>query len=293
MKMNNRKLNLLQLPAGEPFAVGINVPVPSPSFALQKLTKFTLLFVHKGSAQIELDFYMYTLEAGCHLILGEGLYFQCLKASPDFTVSYITFNSDIWFEITTSFNPSFFAFLKQYPISPKLSKEKKEGNQRMMEFVYNIYMERDHTFRMPIFKNCMQNFLMDIYDKAKGFFLHHNASNTTRQEELLEKFIFLVFQHSGTCREVQFYADQLCITTRYLSSIIQNLTGHTPKNHIDTRCIQEIKTQLRTTNKSMQEIAFELNFPDQSFFTRYFKKHTGLTPVEYRHLQESQPPNLR
>ena len=134
---------------------------------------------------------------------------------------------------------------------------------------------------------------MDIYDKTKGFFLHHNASNTTRQEELLEKFISLVFQHSGTCREVQFYADQLCITTRYLSSIIQNLTGHTPKNHIDTRCIQEIKMQLRTTNKSMQEIAFGLNFPDQSFFTRYFKKHTGLTPVEYRHLQESQPPNLR
>lgn len=131
-------------------------------------------------------------------------------------------------------------------------------------------------------KNCLQNFLMDIYDKTKAQFLHRDAQNTTRQEELLEKFVALVFQHSSSHRDVQFYADQLCITTRYLSSIIQKLTGHTPKEIIDDRCIQEIKMRLRTTNDSMQEIAFQLNFPDQSFFSRYFKKHTGITPAEYR-----------
>ena len=152
----------------------------------------------------------------------------------------------------------------------------------MLQAVYDIYMERTHTFRLPIFKNFLQNFLMEIYDKTKALFLHRNAANTSRQEELLEKFISFVFQHSGTQREVQFYADQLCITTRYLSSVIQHLTGHTPKELIDIRCIQEIKMQLRTTNKTMQEIAFELDFPDQSFFARYFKKHTGLTPVAYR-----------
>ena len=173
----------------------------------------------------------------------------------------------------------------------KLSGET-DSARRMMEFICHIYKEREHTFRLPIFKNCMQNFLMDIYDKTKALFLHRNASNTTRQEELLERFIALVFQHSSTCREVQFYADRLCITTRYLSSIIQNLTGHSPKEHIDTRCIQEIKMQLRTTNKSMQEIAFQLNFPDQSFFSRYFKKHTGMTPAQYRLLKESKVPDL-
>ena len=78
------------------------------------------------------------------------------------------------------------------------------------------------------------------------------------------------------------YADQLCITTRYLSSILQDLTGHTPKELIDARCIQEIKMLLRTTNLTMQEIALRLDFPDQSFFSRYFKKNTGMTPAEYR-----------
>ncbi len=280
--MNDKELSLLQLPEGEPFAVGIDIPVSSPSFALQKLENFTLLFIQQGSAQVELDFRTYDLHPDHHIGLAAGLHFQCLKASPDFTVSYITFVRDILLEITTYFDPSFFAFLKQYPISLHLPKERVEGNRRMMEFIYHIYMEREHTFRVQIFKNCLQNFLMDIYDKTKAQFLHRNATNTTRQEELLEKFVALIFQHSSTHRDVQFYADQLCITTRYLSSIIQNLTGHTPKEHIDTRCIQEIKMLLRTTNKTMQEITFELRFPDQSFFSRYFKKHTGLTPVEYR-----------
>ena len=289
--MNDKASSILQLPEGEPFAVGIDVPIPSPSFALQKLENFTLLFIQKGSAQVELDFRIYHLQPNCHLGMAAGLHFQCLKASPDFTVSYVTFVRDILLEITTPFNPSFFAFLNQYPMSPELSKEQLDGNRRMMEFIYHIYKEREHTFRLPIFKNCMQNFLMDIYDKTKALFLHRNASNTTRQEELLERFIALVFQHSSTCREVQFYADRLCITTRYLSSIIQNLTGHSPKEHIDTRCIQEIKMQLRTTNKTMQEIAFQLNFPDQSFFSRYFKKHTGMTPAQYRLLKESKAPD--
>ena len=64
--------------------------------------------------------------------------------------------------------------------------------------------------------------------------------------------------------------------------MIQDLTGHTPKELIDTRCIQEIKMLLRTTDLTMQEIALRLDFPDQSFFSRYFKKNTGMTPAEYR-----------
>ena len=79
-----------------------------------------------------------------------------------------------------------------------------------------------------------------------------------------------------------FYADELCITTRYLSTVVQRMTGVTPKDIIDTRCIQEIKMLLCTTNDSIQEIAFRLNFPDQSFCARYFKRNTGMSPVEYR-----------
>ena len=275
-------MNLFQLSDQESFAAGIDVSISAPSFALQKLENFTILFICQGNARLEVDFQRYDLQPRQVMKLLPNQFFQCLEVSVDFRVSYITFTPAIMHEITVRFDPSFFAFLKQYPLSPPLTADKAENHRHLLQAVYDIYMERTHTFRLPIFKNFLQNFLMEIYDKTKALFLHRNAANTSRQEELLEKFISFVFQHSGTQREVQFYADQLCITTRYLSSVIQHLTGHTPKELIDIRCIQEIKMQLRTTNKTMQEIAFELDFPDQSFFARYFKKHTGLTPVAYR-----------
>ena len=202
--MKKEESSILQLSSGEPFAVGLDVQLKAPSLALQKLEHFTLLFILRGSAQVELDFCTYRLEKGHYIGLAADLYFQCLEASADFTVSYITFSRSIFLEVTTPFNPPFFAFLNKYPLSPPLPKEKIERNHGMLQFVYNIYKEKEHTFRLPVFKNCLQNFLMDIYDKTKAQFLHRSASNTTRQEELLEKFIALTFQHSGTHREVQF-----------------------------------------------------------------------------------------
>ena len=276
------KMDILQLPDKEPFALGIHVQMGELLQELERLENFSLLFVNQGSARIELDFQTYDIHANYYIALAAEQFFQWLETSPDFTVSYLTFTRDILLEIITPFPPSFFAFIKQYAVSLPMPKDEEKRIYRLLQIVQDLYTEKEHTFRLPMLKNCLQNFLMDIYDKTKAQFLHRDAQNTTRQEELLEKFIALVFQHSSSHRDVQFYADQLCITTRYLSSIIQKLTGHTPKEIIDDRCIQEIKMRLRTTNESMQEIAFQLNFPDQSFFSRYFKKHTGITPAEYR-----------
>ena len=275
-------MDILQLPDKEPFALGIHVQMGELLQELERLENFSLLFVNQGSARIELDFQTYDIHANYYIALAAEQFFQWLETSPDFTVSYLTFTRDILLEIITPFPPSFFAFIKQYAVSLPMPKDEEKRIYRLLQIVQDLYTEKEHTFRLPMLKNCLQNFLMDIYDKTKAQFLHRDAQNTTRQEELLEKFIALVFQHSSSHRDVQFYADQLCITTRYLSSIIQKLTGHTPKEIIDDRCIQEIKMRLRTTNDSMQEIAFQLNFPDQSFFSRYFKKHTGITPAEYR-----------
>ena len=276
------KMDILQLPDKEPFALGIHVQMGELLQELERLENFSLLFVNQGSARIELDFQTYDIHANYYIALAAEQFFQWLETSPDFTVSYLTFTRDILLEIITPFPPSFFAFIKQYAVSLPMPKDEEKRIYRLLQIVQDLYTEKEHTFRLPMLKNCLQNFLMDIYDKTKAQFLHRDAQNTTRQEELLEKFIALVFQHSSSHRDVQFYADQLCITTRYLSSIFQKLTGHTPKEIIDDRCIQEIKMRLRTTNDSMQEIAFQLNFPDQSFFSRYFKKHTGITPAEYR-----------
>ena len=123
-----KQKDILQLQQGEPFAVGIQVLAQFPLKELRKLENFTILFVNRGTARIEIDFCTYDIKANCHIGLAADLFLQFLEISPDFTVSYLTFTRDIQFEIDTPFPPPFFAFLKQYPVSPTLPTKEMEKN---------------------------------------------------------------------------------------------------------------------------------------------------------------------
>lgn len=104
----------------------------------------------------------------------------------------------------------------------------------------------------------------------------------TRQEEYLEKFVRAVDQYHKEHRSVKFYADQLHITPKYLSTVIKDVSGRSAAEWIDDFVIQEAKMLLKFSSKSIQEITYMLNFSTQSFFGKYFKRHTGMSPSEYR-----------
>ena len=85
---------------------------------------------------------------------------------------------------------------------------------------------------------------------------------------------------------MSFYADKLCISTRYLSTIVRSVAHSSAKEFIDRAVILEIKMMLQSTDLSVQEIAYRLRFPDQSYLGRFFKKHTGESPTEYRNMRK-------
>lgn len=155
---------------------------------------------------------------------------------------------------------------------------------RLAETIEELYNDRENCFRLQIAKNYIQSFLLDIYDKTHRLFMQKRPEGINRQEELFKRFIQLVHKHCTSQREVSFYANELFITARYLSTVIQNVSGLTAKSIIDKHVVLEIKTLLKSTDLSIQEIASKLCFPDQSFFGRYFKKHTGVSPLKYRNM---------
>jgi len=105
---------------------------------------------------------------------------------------------------------------------------------------------------------------------------------TPRNKELFNMFLELVERHHDKERMVGFYADRLCITPKYLSKVIKNVSGMSAPDIINRYVILEAQHLLRHTDLSIKQIADELNFADQSFFYKYFKAHTGMTPNEYR-----------
>ena len=103
-----------------------------------------------------------------------------------------------------------------------------------------------------------------------------------RVRELFNRFMMLLERDYKISRDVNYYAEQMNISSKYLTNIVNQVTGHTPKTIIDQYVILQLKMHLKRTTQSIKEMAWEFHFADVSFFCRYFKKHTGLTPQQIR-----------
>ena len=104
----------------------------------------------------------------------------------------------------------------------------------------------------------------------------------TRPHQLVSKFAELVAIHYRRERGVRFYAEKLCVTPKYLGQIVKRLSGKNPLSMISEYVILEAKVLLKMRGTSIKQVSTELNFPNQSFFTKYFRKYSGMTPQEYR-----------
>ena len=108
----------------------------------------------------------------------------------------------------------------------------------------------------------------------------NNSHN--RAEEYFKQFTHLLGEPFREERSVGFYARQLCITPKYLTTLIKRISGQSVSEWIDNYVILEAKTLLKYSTMSIQEIAYYLNFPNQSFFGSYFKRNTGMSPSQYK-----------
>lgn len=104
-----------------------------------------------------------------------------------------------------------------------------------------------------------------------------------RRDDVLKAFMSLLYKHFKEEHEVSFYADKLNLTCRYFSSVIKDRSGQTPSTWIATALLVEAKQQIASTTKSIGVISDELNFPNQSYFGKWFKTHTGISPLEFKH----------
>lgn len=249
--------------------------------SFSKLKDACIFLCRQGEATLEIDLEEYHIVQGTHMVLIPGAIIGNAKVSDDFIASYILFPQTLFHDVTVRLDPSFYRFLKETP-AVLLPEARIRSINRMLACIEELYLDTENCFRSQILHNHIQSFLLDIYDKTRRLFEDRHPEGISRQEELFKTFIQLIHEHCTHHREVSFYADRLCISSRYLSTIVQNVAENTAKSIIDKHVVLEIKTMLKSTNLSVQEISNRLHFPDQSLFGRYFKKHTGMSPVEYR-----------
>lgn len=240
-----------------------------------------ILYCLKGQATVSLNVQDYEITAGAEMFLLPRSIFALVKASNSFQVVLFTFSHHMFENAAYRLDTAFFHFLSTSPVY-RHSPQSDEMARCGFEYLMMIYKDEKNGFREEIISNCLRNILLIISDKVRREYLGLQHEEDNRKVELLHRFADLVTIHFVHHRDVAFYADELCISKSYLASVTRSLVGKTPKQLIDNRIVQEIKILLATSNIPLQEIVDRLNFPDQSYLGRFFKRHAGISPSEYR-----------
>ena len=139
----------------------------------------------------------------------------------------------------------------------------------------------DHPFAAEVVRHFFNVFQFEL---AGLYYKYTNQKKVAhdRKEELLWRFLALLPEHVKTERSLQFYANRLYVTPKYLTQTVKKLSGKTAGKFIDDLVIVEAKNLLRDPSLTIAQVADRLDFSDQFFFSKFFKRYTGITPSNYR-----------
>lgn len=173
-------------------------------------------------------------------------------------------------------------FVSNHPKTHLTDDEKEVGQQYYQ--LYKSYSKRKPTkFQRNILHTLHKSIIYEIADMLL------NRMDTIPENEqysqtdnTFKNFLQLLAMSKGKVRNVSYFAHELCITTKYLSHIIKDKTGHSAKQLIDETVAQEIRRQLCYTSKTVKEIANDMGFPSLSFFGTYTRKHLNASPANIR-----------
>ena len=151
-----------------------------------------------------------------------------------------------------------------------------------LDYIREKMRRQTHVFYQETVKLAMLMFFTDLGDLYFSKKKYHITATLSRKEELFTDFQTLLREHCKKQHDVKFYAGKLCITTQYLSSILKEQSGRSASQWIQEALVIEAKGMLKSPRINVQQVADKLNFPDQSTFGKFFKKHTGISPMAFR-----------
>lgn len=244
-----------------------------------KFTSSVSVYVRSGRGEVEINLISHTFSAPCVFNIHRSQILEMKEVSEDFDACFVV--------LSKRFTDNLFVLLKdcwaytaacRQPLAdiPENLVDSFEDNVRMMKsimednenpFAYNAQLLYMSSFFYHVGMKCYKR-LEDVYPRTNS--------------RLTDQFIQLVQNNFKKERFLDFYADRLGVSSRHLSRTMKMLTGSTAVEWIERYVILEAKVLLKSTNMSIQQISDDLNFPSQSFFGKYFKKNTGVSPKEFR-----------
>ncbi len=244
---------------------------------LFRLKEARILFLKKGSMRNLLNFEEYEIQERTLAIFPPNFNIENTNISTDFSAEIIALK-ETFFESEDMIK--LFSTIWSNPYILQLNEEE----FRMVEKYFSLTRDLLNTTFSTSIKLSLQHLLNSFILNIKTFSGRSIEKDiqSPYKISMFQRFISLVKEHYKQERTIGFYANQLSITPHYLSALIKQTSGETVMQWINKMVILKSKELLREGNLLVYEISNELNFPNPSFFSRFFKKQTGITPFQYQ-----------
>lgn len=234
----------------------------------------------QGSGCIKINLKEYKVEKNAVITLSPSSVVELVERSDDFLMEYLVFSVDFLGDIGIVAASDLPEKIENEPCL-YVSEEETHYLLELHAIIVKQYNRIDHIFREELAKTLLTALLIEvasIYNISR----EREIKTLNRKEEVFNNFMQLLVKHHTKERSITFYANKLCLTPKYMAQIIKNVSGKSALEWINNMSILTIKAMLKSSNHTVLQISEDMNFPNPSFFGRYFKEHTGLTPVKYR-----------
>ncbi len=254
-------------------------------FSHARLNALALFLVLEGEADLTVDHMPYKLIKGSFLTLMPSHTLRMIHVDEDFRGYLIAVSSSFMndYGLFRQKNTSMLRYMeiRKNPCAVFEPSEAEMVRDQML-LVRSKIRQKDHYFYKEIMQNALAGLMLELGNifSAKKEFTASPA--LSRKEDLLEQFLKLLFENCREQHGVAYYAERLFITPQYLSLILKTLTGKSANKWIDDALIMEARVLLKAPQATVQQVADLLHFSDQSTFGKFFKKHMGVSPMEYR-----------
>lgn len=248
-----------------------------------RLDAFVVVFCVKGEADIQINLQKYKMTSG---ILAMGVPENIIQITNmnNFTVHPVIISSDFLKKTNINLKEimSLYMFAKSNPFITL-----NYPDLRTLEMYHSLaesVLQGDDKRKEEMMEGIVYSFLFKLDSIIKKI---EESSQITvrakdRSEEVFELFMEQLTLHHEKERALSFYADKLGMTANYLSKLIKEYSGKTATEWIDEYVILEAKTLIKNSRYTIQEIAYKLDFPTPTFFGKYFKRITGMSPKQYK-----------
>ena len=247
----------------------------------QVLTYGAILICRKGKAMLNVNYKDWELYEGAVITLFPNDVVE-LKVDRDFEVEILKYNPSLLREASLQLEQTVYSSLREDRCRQDTPVVTNIING--MFGLLKVYFDQSECTCISQLVLCqLKAFFIGFHE-----YLQRNPQyrpdevKSYRVRELFNRFMMLLERDYKISRDVNYYAEKMNISSKYLTNIVSQVTGHTPKTIIDQYVILQLKLHLKRSTQSIKEMAWEFHFADVSFFCRYFKKHTGLTPQQIR-----------